>query len=262
MKKRRKTIIIAGPCAVESQAQVTESITQAKNFGVDFIRLSLWKPRTKPGFEGFGENGIPFLIQAAKAGLNPAVEPLIPEQAKKVIDAVLPELKNGKLMIWIGARNQNHYIQRELARIAAQDKRIVLMVKNQIWPDEKHWEGIVEHVLAGGVKKENLILCHRGFVPYGENPQGYRNIPDWEMSMRIKKKTGLPMVFDPSHTGGTVENVFRIAHEANQYNIDGLIIEVHPNPSVAVTDAKQQITWKQLQVLTDDLEKEKAKQKI
>src|SRR5258706_1573869 len=142
MKKiQKKPIIIAGPCAVESQEQVTESILQAKQFGVDFIRLSLWKPRTKPGFEGFGEGGIKFLVQAAKAGVNPAVEPLIPEQAQKVVDQVLPTLGKGNLMIWIGARNQNHYIQREIAHIAAQDKRIMLMVKNQIWPDEKHWEG-------------------------------------------------------------------------------------------------------------------------
>lgn len=257
--KKTKQIIIAGPCAVESQEQVTESIKQAKVFGVDFVRLSLWKPRTRPGFEGFGEKGIPFLVQAAEAGLNPAVEPLIPEQAQKVVDAVLPKLANGKLMLWIGARNQNHYIQREIARIAAQDSRIVLMVKNQIWPDEKHWEGIVEHVLAGGMEKKNLYLCHRGFIPYGDNPYGYRNIPDFNMSMRIKKKTGLPIIFDPSHTGGTVENVFRIAKECNTYDFDGFIIEVHPNPKVAVTDAKQQITWKQLKELTDELQKTKEK---
>src|SRR5436190_20494754 len=108
---KKKQIIIAGPCAVESQEQVTASIQQAKTFGIDFIRLSLWKPRTKPGFEGFGEKGIKFLVQAAKAGVNPAVEPLIPEQAQKVVDKVLPALGRGKLLIWIGARNQNHYIQ-------------------------------------------------------------------------------------------------------------------------------------------------------
>jgi chorismate mutase len=249
----KKTIIIAGPCAVESQEQVTESIKQAKAFGVDFIRLSLWKPRTKPGFEGFGEDGIKFLVQAAQAGLNPGVEPLIPEQTKKVVDAVLPHLGKQKLMIWIGARNQNHYIQREMARIAAQDKRIMLMVKNQIWPDEKHWEGIAEHVLAGGIEKENLMLCHRGFIPYGDNPNGYRNIPDWEMAMRIKQKTGLPMIFDPSHTGGSVDNVFKITHEANQHEFDGYIIEVHPHPENAITDAKQQITWTQLRELTSAL---------
>lgn len=258
MKKQiHKNFIIAGPCAVESQEQVTQSIQQAKEFGVDFMRLSLWKPRTKPGFEGFGESGIKFMVQAAKAGLNPAVEPLIPDQAQKVLDQVLPVLGKGKMMLWIGARNQNHYIQREIARVAAQDDRVVLMVKNQIWPDEKHWEGIVEHVLAGGVKKENIILCHRGFVPYGDNPHKYRNIPDWDMTMRIKKQTGLPMIFDPSHTGGTVENVLRIAQEAYDYAIDGFIIEVHPNPQVAVTDAKQQLTWKQLGELLRIIEKKK-----
>lgn len=256
MKKTiKKQLIIAGPCAVESQEQVTASIKKAKDFGVDFIRLSLWKPRTKPGFEGFGENGIKFLVQAAKEGLNPAVEPLIPDQAQKVLEKVLPVIKNGKILIWLGARNQNHYIQREIARVAAQDKRVVLMVKNQIWPDEKHWEGIVEHVLAGGIKKDNLLLCHRGFIPYGENPYNYRNIPDFEMAMRLKSKTGLKMIFDPSHTGGTVENVTRIANQANKYDFDGYIIEVHPHPENALTDAKQQITWEQLRKLTASLNK-------
>ena len=98
------------------------------------------------------------------------------------------------------------------------------------------------------------MLSHRGYIPYVDNPHGYRNIPDWEMAMRIKQKTELPMIFDPSHTGGSVENVFRISHEANKHDFDGMIIEVHPNPTVAITDAKQQITWEQLRELTTSLQ--------
>ena len=74
---------------------------------------------------------------------------------------------------------------------------------------------------------------------------GLRNIPDYEMSMRVKERTGLPMILDLSHTAGTVPNVARIAMESTEYDFDGIIIEVHPNPSVAWTDAKQQVTWKQ-----------------
>src|SRR5258708_1635445 len=94
---KKKKILIAGPCALESREQMIETITQAKKLAVDFVRLSLWKPRTKPGFEGIGEEGIPLLVEATKMGVNPGVEPLVPSQAEKVVNAVLPVLGNGKL---------------------------------------------------------------------------------------------------------------------------------------------------------------------
>src|SRR3990167_10655861 len=107
-KKTKKTIIIAGPCAAESREQVLIAIDNAKERTVDFVRISLWKPRTKPGFDGLGKKGIPLLIEAVKMGLNPATEVLTPKHTKAVIKAVLPTLKkNGKLMLWIGSRNQN-----------------------------------------------------------------------------------------------------------------------------------------------------------
>lgn len=246
--------MIAGPCAVENDEQIQQSIQQAKAHGVDFIRLSLWKPRTKPGFEGVGETGIRYLVEAAKQGVNPGFEPMLPEHIEKVAEAVLPTTKTGKLLVWIGARNQNHYIQREMARIASQSNRIILMVKNQIWHNEKHWEGIIEHVLSGGIKEENLLVCHRGFAPHSHNnPNRYRNVPDYDMAMRIKQRYDLPMIFDPSHTGGTAEKVFHIAKEANRYDFDGYIIEVHPDPKKAQSDANQQLTWEQYKTLVSEL---------
>jgi len=252
--KLPKKIIIAGPCAVENHEQVLESMKQAKILQIDFLRLSLWKPRTKPGFEGVGEEGIFYVIEAATAGVNPAVEPILIEHAQQVADAFLKVKNNTKLLFWIGARNQNHYIQRGIASVAAKDPRIFLMVKNQIWHNEKHWEGIVEHVLDGGLPKERLLLCHRGFAPLSDNnPRGYRNVPDFDMAMRMKEKTGLPMLFDPSHTGGSVEKVFTIAHEANQHAFDGYIIEVHPNPKAALSDSTQQLTWGEYKKLMKQL---------
>lgn len=245
-----KKIIIAGPCAAESKEQIAISIKEAKKRKIDFLRVSLWKPRTKPGFDGLGEEGIPLMVMAAKIGVDPGTEVIIPQHAEKVIKAVLNATKNGKVLIWIGARNQNHYIQQEIARVVANEKRVMLMVKNQPWPNLEHWEGIVEHVLHGGIDRKNLIVCHRGFSPNGHsNPHGYRNIPDYEMTKKIKEKFGLPIVFDPSHTGGSVENVIRIAKEASKYNFDGLIVEVHPDPKNAKTDAKQQLTWEQFDTL-------------
>ena len=242
----KKKLIIAGPCAAETEEQILFSAQEAKKRNVDFLRVSLWKPRTKPGFDGLGDEGISLLVKVATMNVNPATEVIIPTHAEKVIKAVLKATPKGKILIWIGARNQNHYIQQEIARAVANEKRVLLMVKNQPWPNLEHWEGIVEHVLHGGIDPKNLLVCHRGFSPNGHpNPYGYRNVPDYEMAMKIKAKTGLPIIFDPSHTGGSVKNVFRIAKEAKKYPFDGMIIEVHPNPKTAKSDAKQQLNWKE-----------------
>ncbi|MBI2430549.1 MAG: hypothetical protein HYV39_00875 [Candidatus Levybacteria bacterium] len=246
----KKKVIIAGPCAAESESQINFSAREAKKRNIDFLRVSLWKPRTKPGFDGLGEKGISLLVKVAKMGVNPATEVIIPSHAEKVIEAVLTAAPTVKVLLWIGARNQNHYIQQEIARVVGNEKRVLLMVKNQPWPSLEHWEGIIEHVLHGGINPKNLLVCHRGFSPNGHpNPYGYRNVPDYEMARIIKQKFDLSMLFDPSHTGGSIKNILRLAKESSKHSFDGMVIEVHPNPKIAKTDAKQQLTWKQF----DDL---------
>lgn len=245
-----KKLIIAGPCAAENEAQIVSSAKEAKKRNVDFLRVSLWKPRTKPGFDGLGEEGIKLLVKVAKMGVAPATEVIVPSHAEKVINQVLGVSPKAKVLLWIGARNQNHYIQQEIARVVSNEKRVLLMIKNQPWPSLEHWEGIIEHVLHGGINKKNLLICHRGFSPNGHpNPYGYRNVPDYNMSMKIKQKFKLPMLFDPSHSGGSVENVLRLAKESTKHSFDGLVVEVHPNPKEAKSDAKQQLTWKQFDSL-------------
>jgi 3-deoxy-D-arabino-heptulosonate 7-phosphate (DAHP) synthase len=248
--KANKPLVIAGPCAAESEEQILEAIQEAKKRHVDFIRISLWKPRTKPGFDGLGRRGLKLLVAAAKAGVNPATEVILPEHAKMAMKAVFAAVPRARLMLWIGSRNQNHIIQRKIATAVAGDRRVTLMVKNQPWTSEDHWEGIVSHVLGGGVSHDRVMLCHRGFVPNGINPHGYKNVPDYAMAMRIKEKTGLPMLFDPSHTGGAVVKVLQVAREAKAHHFDGVIVEVHRDPIHALTDAKQQLTWKEFDQLT------------
>lgn len=250
-------LLIAGPCSAEGEEQIMYSLQQAEQRAVDFVRISLWKPRTQPGFDGIKEEGIALLVKAAQMGINPATEVLTPEHAHTVINEVLPHLKaNGKMMIWVGARNQNHLAQQEIAKIAAQDDRIHLMFKNQPWYSESHWAGIALHALEGGIKPENLTLCHRGFTPSPNdpNPLKLRNIADSEMAMRVKESTGVRIILDISHIAGSVENIERVTLEHMQYNYDGLIIEVHPNPRFAWTDAKQQITWDELDSLLGKLD--------
>jgi 3-deoxy-D-arabino-heptulosonate 7-phosphate (DAHP) synthase len=245
-----KHIMIAGPCAAESKELIIQSAKEAKKHNIDFLRVSLFKPRTKPGYEGVGEDGIDYMIEAAKLGVNPGTEILFPDQAKRIMDTVLEAVPDTKILLWIGARNQHHVIQRETAKIVARDPRAYLLVKNQPWKNKKHWEGILEHCLEGGIDPKHLIACHRGFAPHGyDNPHGMRNVADFEMAMEIRKETGIQMVFDPSHIGGTVENVQRVAQESAQYDFDGLMVEVHPDPRNAMTDPDQQVTWEEFDTM-------------
>ncbi len=257
MKKRNNPVLIIGPCNTESDDVLKKSIKELKKRPyIDFMRLTLWKPRTKPGYEGLGKDGSHFLKIAVSEGINPGVEVLTADHATHIAEIVFSENPKAKLMLWIGARNQNHIIQREIAAIASKNKNITLMAKNQPWHNKKHWEGIVEHVLSTDMPKERFMICHRGFVPhvpYTPNPNNYRNVPDHDMAMEIRENYRLPMIFDPSHTGGTVNNVYKIAREAAKHPYDGWIIEVHPNPRDAKTDAKQQLTWKQFDKLMGEI---------
>ena len=245
-----KRIIIAGPCAAESEEQIMIAIREAKKRGVDYMRVNLWKPRTKPGFEGLGTAGLSLLVTVTRSGVNPGLEVITAGQAQEVLDQVLPELgADRKVLLWVGARNQNHVVQKDIARVCMQDRRVSLMVKNQPWVNEAHWEGIVEHVLDAGLSSDRLLICHRGFAPTGDNPLGLRNVADFAMMARVRERFGLPMIFDPSHMGGNVANVYKVCKSAVGTAIDGLMVEVHHDPAHAMTDSLQQVTWPQFDEL-------------
>jgi chorismate mutase len=218
--------------------------------------MSLWKPRTKPGgFEGVGETGIPWMREVAEMGLIPATEVMDDTQADTVINQILKEKTDARVMIWLGSRNQNHAIQQRIGEVIRGTDQVMLLIKNQPWKDESHWKGIVEHVVHGGADPNQIILCHRGFAP---GDKDFRNTPDFTMAMRIKNQTGLPMVIDPSHIGGSVEKVVQLARDARNFRengvgFDGLMIEVHPEPTIAQTDAKQQMTWSQFDTMNEDV---------
>lgn len=245
-------LIIAGPCSAESETQIATTCFEAQKRSIAYIRVNLWKPRTEPGgFEGLGNSGLYLLRMVAQLGLNPALEVALPEHAQLAMDTVFAANPHVKLLLWIGARNQNHWLQHAIAATIAQDQRVLLMLKNPTSPSLRHWKGAVAHVQSEGVRAENLLLCMRGFeVPAECNPHGYRNAPDYIMMDRIHRELGLPVLFDPSHTGGSVAKVFDVMQQAepiaHQY---GYIVEVHPDPSQALTDKVQQLTWPQFDQL-------------
>jgi 3-deoxy-D-arabino-heptulosonate 7-phosphate (DAHP) synthase len=209
--------------------------------------MNLWKPRTAPGYEGVGEQGLPWLVEAAQEGLGVALEVITPEQAKLVSEKILSMVPHAHLILWIGSRNQNHLIQRQIAEIVAGQANTQLMLKNQPWRDEAHWKGMVNHALSGGASKDQLLLCHRGHAPWDKKSTQMRNIPDLEMAQNVKNETSLPMILDPSHIGGMVHLVQKLVLKFAKLDwVDGQIIEVHPDPKNAKTDAKQQLTWDEL----------------
>lgn len=252
---RREQHVIAGPCAMETPAHAEQTISQAKLLGIETVRMNLWKPRTKPGFEGAGEAGIPWVKLAAEQGLTPAMEVIMPWQAELLMNEVLTISPHATLLVWIGSRNQNHTVQTDIGRAVAGEERVKLMIKNQPWRDADHWRGIVEHVMNGGATKSQLSLCHRGFAPVDKATSETRNVVDMEMAVNLKHELNLPLILDPSHIGGQREIVKRLIHQfATHPEVDGQIIEVHPDPAVALTDQKQQLMWSELETLLSEQE--------
>lgn len=249
--KKTEQLIIAGPCALESLEHAKITISNAKNLGITHVRANLRKPRTEPGFDGVGKIGIPWLQEIASQDLVPSLEVLHAREVDMLMEEILGKVPHSALLVWLGSRNQNHDIQQEIGKAVAGESRIKVMIKNQPWRDEAHWRGIAKHLATGGADKSQLLMCHRGFAPWDKSETNMRNIPDLDMALKVKIETGLPMILDPSHIGGQRGIVVGLIGQFLELPwVDGQIIEVHPNPDQARTDAKQQLTW---EILADTL---------
>lgn len=231
----KKPFIIAGPCSAESAAQMT-SIGQAlADSPVDMIRAGIWKPRSKPGFfEGLGEQALPWLIEAGKlAGKKVCTEVATPEQAELA-------LRYGIDAVWIGARTTvNPFLVQELVE-ALKGTDMAVLIKNPINPDTELWCGGIERFLQGGLHQ--IAAIHRGFSSY-EQTSVYRNKPNWAIPIEVKRRfTSVPVICDISHICGNRNLLQGVAQRAIDLDFDGLMVEIHPNPDAALSDAQQQIT--------------------
>lgn len=249
--------IIAGPCAAETEAQVLSAATQLRALGVTEFRACLWKPRTEPGFDGVKEEGIPWLVTASLLGLTVSTEVMQARQVAQLADAVHDQNADQEIIVWNGSRHQNHFDLLEIAQEVKGREKVTLALKNQPWPDKRHWLGMVDHVLSTGLSEERILLCHRGFFPgpHDPNPEGFRNWMDLEMMLTVQEQTQLPMILDPSHIGGKREKVKNLITWVLESGlpIQGLMVEVHPNPDVAWTDAVQQLTIQEFGLLVKKL---------
>jgi chorismate mutase len=226
--------LIAGPCSAESYEQL-RSVAQALDaVNLFAFRAGIWKPRTQPGaFEGAGDEALGWMRDIQEEfGLNVLTEVANSTHVEKV-------LAHGFNMMWIGARTtSNPFSVQELAD-SLQGTEATILIKNPTNPDLKLWVGGIERLYKAGVKK--VIAIHRGFSTYDKLK--YRNLPNWQIPIALCAEfPGLEIICDPSHISGIANNVFEVSQKAIDLKFDGLMIEVHPNPAVAKTDAKQQLT--------------------
>ena len=237
--------VIAGPCSAESYEQLRATAAALKDINLFAFRAGIWKPRTRPGaFEGIGDIGVEWL-RRIKEEFNIPVTTEVANPSHVEI-----ALKAGIDILWIGARTtSNPFSVQELAE-SLQGVDIPIMVKNPTNPDLKLWLGGIERFMKAGVQQISAI--HRGFSVYEKTL--YRNDPNWQIPIDLKQELpGIPMICDPSHIGGRAHLLQPLAQKAMDLNYDGLMIESHVNPSLAWTDAKQQITPTELKELLQSL---------
>ncbi|MCB9317502.1 MAG: bifunctional 3-deoxy-7-phosphoheptulonate synthase/chorismate mutase type II [Lewinellaceae bacterium] len=230
----KRPILIAGPCSAETEDQVLTTAHGLKGQGVDLFRAGIWKPRTRPGaFEGIGMPGLRWLKRVKEETGIPVTTEVA--TAQHVYDC----LKFGIDVFWIGARTTvNPFSVQEIAD-ALEGTDIPVLVKNPVNPDYKLWVGALERLHKAGLRR--IAAIHRGFSSYGDFK--YRNLPRWQMAIDLMQEfPGLEVICDISHICGRRDILAETAQKAYDLNFDGLMVEVHPTPDQAWSDAAQQLT--------------------
>ena len=245
--QEKRPVVVAGPCSAESREQVLHTAQSLAEGGrVQFFRAGLWKPRTRPNsFEGLGEQALPWLMEAeATTGLKAITEVATPEHVEKVLDA-------GMSAVWIGARTTVSPFAVQAIAEALKGTDLLVMVKNPMHADLKLWIGALERVAS--CTRGQVCGLHRGFSSYGSSE--FRNAPMWEIPIALRSEMPeVPLFCDPSHISGKAEHLQDVAQRAMNLGMEGLMIESHPAPATALSDAEQQITPTSLDQLLAQLD--------
>ena len=239
-------VFIAGPCSVESEAQIIEVAQKVKAAGAHILRGGAFKPRTSPyDFQGLKDEGLNLLLEAKKETGLPIITEIMNANHLPLFDDVD--------IIQVGARNmQNFDLLKELGRI----KKPILL-KRGLANNLKELLMSAEYIMAGG--NENIILCERGirtFETYTRNTLDISAVP------MLHELSHLPVVVDPSHSGGMARLVKPLSLSAAAAGADGLMIEVHNDPKNALCDGAQSLTPEQFSDVAERVRKviEVAKQ--
>jgi 3-deoxy-7-phosphoheptulonate synthase len=222
----RAVIIMAGPCAVESREQLSEVAQAVQRSGVRVLRGGVFKPRTSPySFQGLGQEGLELLQEVRdRNGMAVVTEVMSPEQVDQVAEH--------SDVLQIGTRNMQNY---SLLHAVGRSGKPVLLKRGMMSTMEELLMS-AEYILSHG--NYQVILCERGirtFEPYTRNTLDISAVPV------LKELTHLPVIVDPSHACGNWRWVSSLSLAAVAAGADGLLIEVHPQPEMALSDGEQSL---------------------
>jgi len=234
----REIVIMAGPCAIESSEQILEAAKAVKKSGAQILRGGAYKPRTSPySFQGLEEEGLKMLKEAKDATGLLAISEVTSERAVEIADGYVD-------MFQIGARNvQNFQLLKEVGRA----KKPVLFKRGPSTTVDE-WLNAAEYIMSEG--NYNVVLCERGIRTF---ETATRNTLDLSAVPVVKHASHLPIIVDPSHASGKSQYILPLSRAAIAAGADGLLVEVHPNPRCALSDAAQQITPAQFDGLCKDI---------
>lgn len=232
--------VMAGPCSIEAEQQFHSTAKAVKNAGASVLRGGIWKMRTsKNSFQGLGTEAFE-LIKKIKTDMQ---MPLVSE----VTDVrQVEEIHHLVDAYQVGARNMHNYaLLKELGR---QPKPVLLKRNFSAFIDE--WLKAADYVIAGG--NEQVMLCERGIRTF---ETATRNTLDLNAVVYAKKHSQLPVIVDPSHAVGIADLVPELCYAAAAVGADGIIVEVHPKPSEALSDGPQALTFEMFEKMMRQLEK-------
>ncbi len=236
----KKLAIMAGPCAVESMEQLQEAASIVKEAGACFLRGGAFKPRTSPyDFQGLAEDGLKMLYEVGRAFDLRIITEIVDVNDVDLIAKYADILQ-------IGARNMQNF--RLLQAVGRSDKPVLL--KRGLSATITEWLNAAEYIVSAG--NEQVMLCERGIRTYETFT---RNTLDLSAVAAVKELSHLPIIVDPSHGTGRWQMVRPMARAAVAAGADGLIVEVHPHPEMALSDGDQSLTPKNFRALMDDVKK-------
>lgn len=233
-----KIVIMAGPCAVESEKQITACAELVKKLGGRILRGGAFKPRTSPfAFQGLKEEGLKLLAKIRQeTGLLIITEVVAPEDVSLV--------SNYADILQIGARNMQNY--RLLETVGKSGRPILL--KRGFASTLEEWLAAADYLLKE--KNSSVILCERGIRTFDTST---RFTLDLGIIPVVKKFSHLPVIVDPSHAAGHWEYVPALAKAGLAAGADGLLIEIHPKPKKALSDGAQSLTFSDFTRLMEEL---------
>jgi 3-deoxy-7-phosphoheptulonate synthase len=233
-----RPVVIAGPCSVESEEQILAAAHAVKAAGATALRGGAFKPRTSPkSFQGLGEEGLKLLALAGRQTGLPVVTEVMDTAEIDLVAEYADVLQ-------IGSRNmQNFSLLKQVGRAGKP-----VMLKRGLAATIKEWLGAAEYITASG--NDQVILCERGIRTFETYT---RNTLDLSGAVAARQLSGFPVIIDPSHAAGRKDLIASMSQAALAAGADGLMIEVHPCPEQALSDADQQLNFAEFRAVMDGL---------